>query len=317
MFFSQQRLPVSWLGVCTALIGAAYCGIQAVPTPVEVPCPGTGCLLFQDFAVYGVSLWWAGVVYFAFMTIICLRRAHGASLFLAGLALVADAALLVVMLFTAPCIACLGAAFFMGVLFFVLRRHIHSNAMPAPRPSILFLAWSGLFIGVFVSAGSEQMDPWYMVGSPNMERRIYFSPSCPACRDAASVFADNAAFVPVAERDSDYAAIRHMRDAIANGKSFVEALRETENIAESSVFSLDEALLHLRLLRNKAEVLHLGFDKLPLIMINGMPQSLRPTPAPTPSAPYQRRNDTGLPPELDDINSCGGSNPEPCDDPIR
>jgi hypothetical protein len=71
------------------------------------------------------------------------------------------------------------------------------------------------------------------------------------------------------------------------------------------------------LLRNKAQALRLGFSQLPLIMINGMPQSLRP-PAAAATHPAQspaRRDPAALPPELSALDACGGQNPEPCDPP--
>lgn len=318
MFSSSQRLPVSWFCVCMAFIGAAYCVIQVLPTlasltgaaspAMEIPCPGSGCNLFQDFTVYGISLWWAGVAYFALMVLLCLKRVHGFAMFTATTALIADAFLIIIMLFTASCVACLGAAVIMGILFLALRRHVTARMMIAPGPSFIFLAWAGLFLAAAASAATELAEPWDIAGSGNQERRIYFSPSCPACRDAITVFAGNAAFIPVAEKDGDYAAIRVMHEEIAKGKTMVEALHASDS-AKGEPFSFATVVFRLKLLRNKAEVLKLGFDKLPLIMINGMPQDLRPQPA--------RRNapSAALPPELSAIDSCGGNTPEPCDPP--
>ncbi|MDL2210842.1 hypothetical protein LJC26_08605 [Desulfovibrio sp. OttesenSCG-928-O18] len=309
MFFSPQRLPVSWLSVCIALIGAAYCGLQVAPVPFEVPCPGTGCHLFQDFFFYGISLWWVGVAYFAFMALACFRRAQMLALTVAGLALCADGVLLVIMLFTAACVTCLGAAALMGVLFFILRRHVYSKSPQPAGPSFVLLAWGGLFIAALALAGTEQVRPWHIAGTEQMERRVYFSPSCPACRDAITVFADQAMFIPVAERESDYPAIFAMQRALESGKNMPEALAAAQNPPAYPALSLENAMFRLRLLRNKAEVLRLGFDQLPLIMINGMPQAMRP--AARPSA----QPSSALPPELTTVDSCGGQNPEPCDPP--
>lgn len=350
MVFSSQRLPVSWLCVCLALAGAAYCVIQVLPAlaplaglgaetaplAVEIPCPGSGCTLFQDFTVYGISLWWAGVAYFVFMAILCLKKVHGFAMFAATAALIADAALIVVMLFTAACVACLGVAAIMGLLFLALRRHVTARVMPAPGPSLVFLAWAGLFIAAASSAATELMEPWDIAhGTPaeaTHERRVYFAPSCPACRDAVTVFAGSATFIPVAEKASDYAAIRAMHEEIKKGKTMVEALRASD-AAKDEPFSLETVSFRLRLLRNKAEVLKLGFDKLPLIMINGMPQNLRPQnvsgavsgtvhgPASGPmsgpmSGPASGMGSSALPPELSAMDSCGGNTPEPCDPPV-
>lgn len=306
MFFTPHRLPVSWLSVCIALAGAVYCGLQVAPLPFEVPCPGTGCRLFRNFSFYGISLWWAGVAYFAFMALVCVRRAQTLALTVAGLALCADAVLLLIMLFTVACITCLGAAALMGLLFFTLRRHVYGKTSSSPGPPRVLLAWGGLFIAALAFAGTEQIRPWHIVGTEQMERRVYFSPSCPACRDAITVFAGQAAFIPVAERESDYPAIMAMHRALENGKTMAEALAAAQDPPAFAVLSLENAIFRFRLLRNKAEVLRLGFGQLPLIMINGMPQGLRPVSQPS----------SALPPELTTVDSCDGKNPEPCD-PLR
>lgn len=311
MSFSPRRLPVSRFSVCTALIGAVYCALLALPTvtpaPVEIPCASSGCVLFQDFTIYGVSLWWAGVAYFVLVMALCLRKEHGIALFMATAALLADAVLLAVMLITAPCAACLGAGAIIGLFFLVLRRHATYRLMPAPGPSFVFLAWAGLFVAAALSAGSELVAPLSFAENGNREKRVYFSPSCPACRDAVTVFAGNAVFFPVAERSSDYAAIRIMQEELEKGKTIVEALRASAGATEEP-FSLNAVFFRLQLLRNKAEVAKLGFGQLPLIMINGMPENLRPHNAaraarvPEPAA---------LPPELSPLDSCGNT-PEPC-----
>lgn len=317
MFFTPHRLPVSWLGVCIALAGAVYCGLQAAPLPVSIPCPGTGCHLFQDFTVHGISLWWAGVAYFALMAVLCVRRATTACLFLATLALILDAVLLIIMLGTAACIACLGGALLIGLLFLSIRRHAFNKTIPGPGVSIVFMAWAGLFIAAGAAAGAELISPWRMHGPENAERRVYFSPSCPACRDAITVFAGTAAFMPVVERDSDYAAIYRMQKAVDQGKTMADALAEAEKGTDDEPLSLHALIMRFKLLRNKAEILRLGFDRLPLIMTAGMPRSLRPGQNTTsvPDHAYPSGS-AALPPELSGVDSCGGASQEPCETPL-
>lgn len=326
MFFSPQRLPVSWTSVCIAIVGAVYCALQVAPVPVSVPCPGTGCRLFQGFSIHGVSLWWIGVGYFAVMVLVCLRRAHFAALGIAVAALAVDAALLVVMLVTAPCVACLGAGLLIALLYFSLRRHAYSKTPVEPKPSFALIGWVGLFIAAVAFAATEDVQSWRISGPENAERRVYFAPSCPACRDAIMVFADSAAFIPVAEKDSDNAAVYAMHKAILGGKTLVEALdavmqaKMNDTLAEPPF--PDSLIIRLKLVRNKAEVLRLGFNRLPLIMIDGMPQSLRPanangnrttgTAAGNGTSPYA--GSPALPPELiAPVDSCGEGSAEPCD----
>lgn len=336
MSFSTQRLPVSWLSVCISLIGAVYCAAQVAPLPVSVPCPGNGCALFQDFTVFGISLWWVGVAYFTVMALLCLRRAHGLAGLASAAALVADAVLLAIMLATASCISCLGAGLLIALLYLVLRRHGRTKTS-IPGPSYLLFAWGGLFFAALLFAGTESLGPWQLTNPQNADRRVYFAPSCPACRDAITVFAGSAVFIPVAENADDHAAIYGMQKALAEGKTMVQALDVVMKAQREGTIAKPPVLasfaLQVKLARNKAEVMRLGFTQLPLIMINGMPQSLRPgpvhtpggTPAPSRPAPVNPAVSngygadaygtvSGLPPELTDpVDSCGDNSPVPCD----
>lgn len=304
MAFSLHRLPVPWFGVVIALTGVVYCFLAAMPLAAPLPCPTVGCRLFEDAAIGGISLWWAGVAYFSVMVFLCLKKASGLYLPLSALALLGDAVLLAVMLVMAPCLACLGAAFLMGLLFLALHRHAHGRdtlRMPA-----MFLLWGGLFLAASASAGAEMVGPWLLHGPADAERHIYFSPSCPACRDAITVFSSNAAFIPVAERESDYAAVYRMHLALAEGKTMVDALKAADNGHGPQIgsFSIQGVLLRFRLLRNKANALKLGFDALPLIITGGMPRAARPGSAPS----------ADLPPELSPLDFCAGSS-QSCDQP--
>lgn len=331
MFFSPQRLPVSWTSVCIALIGTGYCALQVAPLPVSLPCPGNGCVLFQDFTVYGVSLWWVGAAYFAVMAFLCLRRFYDLASLAAGAALVADAFLLAVMLVTASCVSCLGAGVLIALLFLVLRRHGQPKTYNQ-KPSCLLFAWSGLFFAALIFAGTETLGPWQLDGPRNAERRVYFAPSCPACRDAVTVFAGSAAFIPSAENSDDHAAIYGMQKALAEGKTMVQALDSVMAALRNGTLAKpsfpESFILRIKLARNKAEIMRMGFTQLPLIIINGMPQSLRPgnPGSPAPQRPASTGSSSasttssgygsGLPPELTaPVDSCGNGSPVPCDPP--
>ncbi len=190
----------------------------------------------------------------------------------------------------------------------------------------LMIIWSGFCLAALALAATESMGSWQLAGPQNADRRIYFSPSCPACRDAVTAFANSAAFIPVAEKDSDNAVVYAMHQAIEKGSTLVEALeavmRATENGTLPEPPFPDAVTIRLKLLRNKVEVLRLGVDTLPLILIKGMPR----TPPPDNGAgtgrtasPYGggvSRNPASLPPELTaPVDSCGDSNREPCDPP--
>ncbi len=313
---ASRYAPLPWGAALLALLGAGYCALQSGYFG-ESFCPSSGCRLFRDVSVAGVSLWWVGVAAFALISLCCLWRRPGLAFFLVSAGLVADSLLLAVMLGIAPCLSCLGAALFLGLLFLLLRRAPQGWFKGQARPSILFMVWLVLFLANGAAAVNERVSIWVISGAEHGERRVYFSPSCPACKDAVAAFAGSAAFVPVMKDESDFAAILRLERGLRNGRSLREAFTASLSGPEPDISFARGLILRLRLLRNKADVLRLGFDTLPLIMVNGLPQSLRSevqAPPRSASRPSPAASVSDLPPELESLDQCK-QDATPCDPP--
>ena len=310
MAVTARRAPVPWTSVLVALAGAGYCALQAGPARYGIPCSSSGCALFRDAALWGISLWWVGCGAFLFIALLCLRRLRSLALFFTGFGLLLDCVFLAIMAATAPCVSCLGAALFFGLLYYALRR-AEPFGHTANTTSVLLLLWLVLFCAVGIAAANEHMGGWALYGATNApERRVYFSPSCPACREAVAAFAATAAFYPVAERDADVAVIAAMQRALASGAGIQEALAFGRENPAQQIGARELLLLHVCLWRNKGEVLRQGFTKLPLLLVNGMPQPMTPQP----DAQPQREGQPGsgaLPPGLDLLGQCSDG-PAPC-----
>ena len=314
---SQSRsIPVSTLFF--ALLGLIWCGYVAFPTATPAPCATSGCTLFRDAKFAGLSLWWVGGAYFFLLAILCLRGSRHLARHLALLALFLDSILLVIMFLTAPCFDCLVVAAIMGCCYFTVR-HASSSAdgwftSEELRPSVLLPIWFGLFLGNAVLAANEQL-PLYSVGNKTSnEISVYFSPSCPACREALLSVGASAALYPVDEGPGDVDSIIIFISLLEAKVPIAQALERSldpkEEVPDLSL--LERAQLGMRLLRNKASLLRHGFRSLPLIQINGMPGhkptamdgSTRPrraqsAPAAAPQAPYSDpQTGSYLPPDV-------------------
>ena len=313
----SRRQPISWGSVLLALLATGFCLVQAGPL-ADALCPSTGCLLFRDVRVAGISLWWVGAGTFACIALLCLLRRTALAFSFVALCLAVDCLLLMVMIFIAPCLSCLGAALFLGLLFLLLRPTPQGWFTGQSRPSALFIIWGLLFVANGAAVLNEQLGTWVIHGAEHSERRVYFSPSCPACKDAVAAFATGAAFVPVMKDESDFAAIVRLEDGLRNGLSLQDAFSASLSGPEPDISLARNLRLRLRLLRNKADILRLGFDKLPLIMINGLPQSLRGADAKPPQRPNSAAapatSASGLPPELESLDQCKQDD-TPCEPP--
>lgn len=324
---SRRNAPV-WPAVFIALAGLAFSLTNALGK-ADALCVTSGCDLFKDAMTYqGYSLWWAGVAFFGLVLLPCLFGRRSIALALAGFGLLADTLLLLFMAFTAPCLPCLGAALFMALLFIVLHRaqYPHNHRM-----SILMLVWLIALCPNLFATAEELMGTWKIHGPERPDIRVFFSPSCPVCVMAVEALAKDPAaaiaFFPVAEKDSDRAALAAMEESLAKGTSFLVAFRRGTRDPESLAAPAGWADLSMRwkIFRNKAHLHAMGVDTIPAILTNGVSGSLlnaltAPSPVPAPPVPAdQPAKDTPgtdpLLPGIDAFSGCGESAPQPCEDP--
>lgn len=322
-----QSSYTPWAPLLLALLGLAWCGYVAFPTANPAPCATSGCELFRDTRVAGISLWWVGGAYFFVLSVLCLKGSLHLARLLATLALLGDMALLLIMFFTAPCFDCLVVAVFIGLCYYALRNASDSwFASSRPTPSILLPLWLGLFIGNAALAANEQFPLYALGNSSAREVRVFFSPSCPACRTALVTLGSGAALIPVMEKDEDFDSIVKFRSLLERGEPMREALVRSLNDTEPmpDISFVEKWLLGVRLMRNKAALFKQGFRALPLVQINGMPTGMDPRHDEAPAPRTEARglvdghepSDPALPDflnNLDNIAQCGGDNPEPCE----
>lgn len=319
-----------WAALLFALMGLAWCGYISFPTGNPAPCLSSGCALFKDARIQGISLWWVGGAYFFILAVICLRGKIRLAWNLGRFGLAADALLLIVMFFIAPCRDCLIVAALLGLFFCALAPAHSAWFSGQPGSSPLLPLWFGLFLGNAILAANEALPPYTISPAENTAVRVYFSPSCSACRDALLTYGQNAALFPVAERPNDVEAIQRLEFLLASGVPMAAALPRSLDPSEPvpARSPSDKAFLRVQLLRNRAEVFKQGFSALPLIQINGMPRktSTPVPPVPDPSAglefgghtPRGSRSalpspaDAELPWDTSDLASCAQNATAPC-----
>lgn len=263
-----------WAALLFALMGLAWCGYVAFPTGNPAPCATSGCALFRDSRFAGLSLWWVGGAYFFLLAIVCLRGNRPLARLMAMAALFLDSILLVVMFFTAPCFDCLVVAVFLGLTYYHLRSTGDGGWFVTPQaPSLLLPVWFGLLLGNAVLAANEQLPLFSMGNTRSTDVRIFFSPSCKACRVAILASGNAAALYPVEENGEDMDSIIRLGALLKANVPMREALPRSidPNEPVPHLPFYERILLSVQLVRNKAVVLRQGFRALPMIQINGMP----------------------------------------------
>ena len=222
----KQAYGISGGALAAALLGMLFCIWTALGNEVAF-CVTAGCSLYQDLVIGGLSMWWIGTAAFGVLACLALLGAVPAGHFLAGLTLLGDIFLLLLMALTSPCVSCLVVACFFALTYWLFRRALHRDDRRPQERSLLLCAWLVLFV---VNAGQVvrmQGEVWSI--SENSDQatvRMFFSPSCSACREGIGILSGSVdvAFCPVAENDADVARVERMLLLLEEGKTLKEAV---------------------------------------------------------------------------------------------
>lgn len=252
----------------TALAGVVLCVAQALGYAGAL-CVTDGCALHENTTVFGLSLWWWGAGAFAGLGVLSLRgRARLAAW--AGMAcLAADVFFLAFMALTAPCLSCLLAGALFLLFFLAASRRAGFRGRLA---TALVLVWALAFSPNLFAVGREAMRPWAMVGPETAAVRLFFSPNCPACRDAVSALTRmNRPFIgffPIAGNEEEVRMAARTLAGIEAGMPLPEALAKSGGDGPVSV----GLALRWRLFMNRIAYLGGRPDGVPHLQINGWPR---------------------------------------------
>lgn len=326
----KSSRPFPLVPAVVSLAGLFFC-LWVFLTGGDSLCLTSGCLLFQDFRLAGVSLWHGGITLFSLLLVLALMRFVHAALLCAGAALVADTALLAVMLFTAPCVNCLLVALFIALSFLAFRREMPDGS--CRERSGLVLVWSVTFLFNLSGVIRDLAEPWTPVPAREQAAvQIYFSPSCRACQvllENADKLAD-ARWYPVSEDTRDILVIAVMTEKLTQGLPLRRAVEEAQktvpspadfeksSLARAELLRPDMLLLQFRLWKNHAHVLSAGSDRLPFVEFLGLPSFLHDAQSPPQRGDVHGAEEPFALPEisgLDVTGFCRGTGDAPCEAP--
>lgn len=324
----QKSFDLPLAGFIFSVLGAVYSILMALGIATEAVCLTSGCTMVKDLKVFGLSPWWWAFAAFTLSSVLCLLRLRALAYVLSVLFLLGDCVFLLVMIFIAPCTSCLLAALLIFCVWSALRASWRSLMRPR---TILVGALGGFWFLLFlVNAGFavEEVTPvWRISGREDASVTVYFSPSCPACRKAVSLFGDEAGWYPVLEGDKDIALLADLEARMESGQSLASAMADLGVLQDSGQYAppevglVDGVVLRMKAMRNQSRLSRLGYNALPVIMFEGLPSSwadslVSATPE---DAGYSLPEDAGgesgqgLPLDFGETQQCGGDRQEPCD----
>ncbi|NJB68567.1 hypothetical protein GGQ74_002240 [Desulfobaculum xiamenense] len=255
--------------ILCSLAGAAFC-IAAAIGALDSACITSGCELYRGTSFLGLSLWWWGAACFVTLGGLCFRKHLDLARGLAAVALGVDILLLGWMALSATCVNCLLA----GSLFALVFLCLYSGKFLA-RPAMLTLGvvWLCALTPNLAAVAQETAQPWIIAGPQVSPVRLYFSPSCPACRKALHDMAGNegVAYVPVPKSGTDLIRMAHVTKRLAEGASLAEAVdasAEATELPEHYGFG-DRMRLRWNLFLNRVTFRRFGSRNLPLMTTVG------------------------------------------------
>jgi hypothetical protein len=147
-------------------------------------------------------------------------------------------------------------------------------ALQEMRGSVPVKIWSTVFLVALILLGKDMLRPWPVYGNPDAPVKVFFSPSCPACRvEIAKLLLSGAAepghvaFFPVALNDEDFHRInlfQHVLDYTWNiDRAFQYCWSGSDQVKVGWQKWLE---VKLGLARNKLILARMGFRKIPLVI---------------------------------------------------
>jgi thiol-disulfide isomerase/thioredoxin len=249
-----------------ALAGFLFCLLSALGI-TDSFCLTQGCEVYQGYTIGGISLYWIGAAVFLVLGLMSLwPSVYGLLTILTGLALTGNFVFLIIQFLFWPCTSCLIVAALLGGFAWKLSFHVKSGLR------ILCMFWLLLFSANLLLVAKESVQPWPALGKNNAEIQVFFSPTCPACRQVVENFlqrpdlAPYLAFYPLAKDGDDRERIkllvRNLRQGMPVAKAFANLWR-----GHTQVDSLDHDLIFaFNLWRNQLHLAKLGVTQVPFIV---------------------------------------------------
>lgn len=148
------------------------------------------------------------------------------------------------MALTATCANCVVAGTLFALTFLCL---YGGDIRKKTAPLLIGILWIAALTPNLVAIAQESVTPWVISGPTESPVRLYFSPSCPACRKALTDLEVNegVSYVPVTKNRTDILRMLVVTKALEDGKSLHDAVLlsdtvepEIEELAFSDTFSL-------------------------------------------------------------------------------
>lgn len=273
----HKFLPISF-GV--SVIGLVFSVYNILSTFLFEEACTEHCSVFANFTFMGFSLWWLSTLVFAAILLLSLFGFAYLIRLITAAALFLDLFLFAIMLTTTLCTMCIGAGILFACSYYAVRYENRRPIHPYPK-TVLLTAWSVLFIALAGSGINAAQNPYPLLESENAAANVFFSPSCPACKQLISAEFGNKriSWYPVEENENDIWRIIYMQERLAAGDTLEQAFlkaerdRPEEKIGIFSALDWDYLTMQYAVWKNSA-IVKRRTSVLPYTEVFGTPKTL-------------------------------------------
>jgi hypothetical protein len=250
-----------------ALAGFLFCLLSALGI-TNVFCVTQGCEVYQGYTVAGISLYWIGAAVFLVLGVISMRpHSYHLLAVLTGLALFGNLFFLIWQFLMWPCTNCLIVAALLGSFAWLLSSYVKSGLR------MLCMLWLLLFSANLLLLAKDIIPPWPVLGKNNAEIQVFFSPTCPACRQVVenllhqSELLSYIAFYPLAKDADDHLKIKQLEQNLKKGVPPAEAFAVHWQAHTNSMDTWDhDWYFDFNLWRNQLHLAKKGVTQVPLVL---------------------------------------------------
>ena len=243
--------------------GVVLCLLAASGLSAKL-CLNEGCQVYRGYKLWGFSLHHVGGAAFALGLFWLYQRSPVYADFI-RLCLWGETALLAFQAVYLPCSECLLVGFLWGLV----------GLLTIPRELVVKL-WAVLFLAAVAMMAKELIKPWPVYGGQDAAVKVFFSPSCPHCRETidnlmAGIQGEDVAFYPVALEEKDCQRVAQFQQTFGASLNLWRALQACWEDPKPCALGFWEWLrLRLGLMRNQLVLARMGVRQVPLVLSNAV-----------------------------------------------
>ncbi|MCW7755360.1 hypothetical protein OOT00_15355 [Desulfobotulus sp. H1] len=265
-----MKAASSLFSVLCAGLGLTFC-LLSLWEVSDIFCLNSGCDVYKGYSLFGVPMYALGAMAFLVLGVLSLSPSSQVLLrMVTGVFLCANMFFLLWQIFFWPCTSCLVVAAILGVFAF----HVFRRSFWVWR--FLWLAWLFFFFAASLGAVRDGFSPWPILEDGNGDVKVFFSPSCPACKELVDGWIQsdkggNVAFYPIAKNGWDIDRIawlqKNLDDGMDRENAFV--LFWDEPFPEKTRW-LPPFFLMMKLWKNNLVMARIGESRVPFVLSRGI-----------------------------------------------